>query len=51
MCGEKMAGDGDLTAETGSPPRVRGKVRKAKKKEGQIRITPACAGKRRSWPL
>ena len=48
VCGEKMAGDGDLTAETGSPPRVRGKVPPITKRLLLFRITPACAGKRDS---
>ena len=45
-----MAGDGDLTAETGSPPRVRGKVPPITKRLLLFRITPACAGKSCSGP-
>ena len=46
VCGEKAVASLAVAVMVGSPPRMRGKVRKAKKKEGQIRITPAYAGKR-----
>ena len=45
VCGEKVAHNGYLPGESGSPPRVRGKdINFAIKFIGQ-RITPACAGK------
>ena len=46
VCGEKtnheIKGEWDL----GSPPRVRGKVGTIHRRKSNIRITPACAGKR-----
>ena len=45
VCGEKEYHQTTETAEEGSPPRVRGKDRKAHNSRPGYRITPACAGK------
>ena len=45
VCGEKGKGGVLTMAETGSPPRMRGKVGGAKNIAGTARITPAYAGK------
>ena len=45
VCGEKKNADGDWPSCTGSPPRVRGKVRYDPAKYEARGITPACAGK------
>ena len=46
VCGEKSASMPIRHSPSGSPPRVRGKVKTIAKIEAQTRITPACAGKR-----
>ena len=48
MCGEKTFLEQKRPPRLGSPPHVRGKVRKAKKAVRCTWITPACAGKR-NW--
>ncbi len=45
-CGEKCANPGGTLRTRGSPPRVRGKVRKGACLSTRHRITPARAGKR-----
>ena len=45
ICGEKLVKGGLTLANTGSPPHMRGKVRKPHGSERQHRITPAYAGK------
>ena len=49
VCGEKLEPVYQVAAVPGSPPRVRGKVRGVLDAVGQLRITPACAGKRGHW--
>ena len=49
VCGEKDFYDAFSSAPHGSPPRVRGKVVALIENLPQIRITPACAGKRRRY--
>ena len=52
MCGEKTNGITPFLYRLGSPPRVRGKVNLTIRRKSQVRITPACAGKRvRPWDL
>ena len=46
VCGEKVAHNGYLPGESGSPPRVRGKGFYRSVWTTEDRITPACAGKR-----
>ena len=46
MCGEKGNAARRCSSASGSPPRVRGKVKVVQGKNGMFRITPACAGKR-----
>ena len=46
MCGEKGGGCTDANLVAGSPPHVRGKVIVIALPQCEIRITPACAGKR-----
>ena len=46
VCGEKCFRKLTASSPVGSPPRVRGKVRGMRTKQGMSRITPACAGKR-----
>ena len=46
VCGEKIPCAPMLVKFRGSPPRVRGKVMKEQQRDGSMRITPACAGKR-----
>ena len=46
VCGEKDLVSRQLHFSTGSPPRVRGKVRPYEKQRNRHGITPACAGKR-----
>ena len=48
VCGEKSFGDVVALDAIGSPPRVRGKDSAAFRFLGGGRITPACAGKRKS---
>ena len=48
VCGEKYALWSCATFRAGSPPRVRGKVRRDQKGRAGLGITPACAGK--SYP-
>ena len=48
VCGEKQRGKLRRTTMKGSPPHMRGKAQKTKKLPGRCRITPACAGKRRT---
>ena len=45
VCGEKFFVDEVLPGDTGSPPRVRGKVKWETWQAIGFRITPACAGK------
>ena len=45
MCGEKVFQLRASSSWLGSPPHVRGKVKKMAEKAGKTRITPACAGK------
>ena len=47
MCGENLLGIYGLNREEGSPPRVRGKLKKGAEELVGERITPACAGKTR----
>ena len=47
VCGEKLIQTAAGLAAWGSPPRVRGKESKPAKRWESVRITPACAGKRR----
>ena len=51
VCGEKHQRRKDSINVIGSPPRVRGKAKKVKKRYIISRITPACAGKRISHIL
>ncbi len=46
VCGEKKPPDWGAAAESGSPPRVRGKAWAEFQELMHARITPACAGKR-----
>ena len=46
VCGEKHIDHDTVTAQIGSPPRVRGKVRLPASAVRSAGITPACAGKR-----
>ena len=48
VCGEKFSLRRPPPSMGGSPPRVRGKVNFFRTLTGYFRITPACAGKRRS---
>ena len=48
MCGEKLGTAGMVRQSGGSPPHVRGKVKKTQKSVQETRITPACAGKSQS---
>ena len=48
MCGEKPVRSLPVSCIRGSPPHVRGKVARGGSRYREIRITPACAGKRRS---
>ena len=48
MCGEEAVGTGCTAADWGSPPHVRGRVRRTQQPPEGAGITPACAGKRRS---
>ena len=45
VCGENASTWAVRAVSSGSPPRVRGKPDKLDKREGSVRITPACAGK------
>ena len=45
VCGENLLGSDSLPWRSGSPPRVRGKRRRAAFRLDKSRITPACAGK------
>ena len=47
MCGEKAAAAAPAHNQSGSPPRMRGKVRMTLMPPMCGRITPACAGKRK----
>ena len=49
MCGEKPTPCRNCVGWMGSPPRVRGKGCSAVSCSAPYRITPACAGKSRSW--
>ena len=44
-CGENLLTETNTDRQKGSPPRMRGKLRKMHEKFGQDRITPADAGK------
>ena len=46
VCGEKSETEVLERGFDGSPPRVRGEVISIPKRNGQYRITPACAGRR-----
>ena len=46
VCGEKVFAVLCAASAVGSPPRVRGKATKSEKLRRDMRITPACAGKR-----
>ena len=48
VCGEKRGLILRITALQGSPPRMRGKGRTTRPAPARARITPACAGKRKS---
>ena len=48
VCGEKCLLWLYRAIGAGSPPRVRGKGRAGSEQDGEVRITPACAGKRYS---
>ena len=45
MCGENASMQRFSLLTTGSPPRVRGKLRRAHLSDWHVGITPACAGK------
>ena len=45
VCGEKFAQDVQQDYQIGSPPRVRGKAVRGRKRHSRGGITPACAGK------
>ena len=45
VCGENIQVLYNTVSGSGSPPRVRGKLKSSKKKVDYVRITPACAGK------
>ena len=47
VCGEKTLYSGIRLVVLGSPPRVRGKGEQTARPHYHMRITPACAGKRR----
>ena len=47
VCGEKDLQNAVLGGNLGSPPRVRGKGGVVSINAKQLRITPACAGKRK----
>ena len=49
VCGEKIFNFKFFILFKGSPPRVRGKGLNAYRRELYLRITPACAGKRRDF--
>ena len=51
VCGEKPCKARATAAQMGSPPRMRGKVRKDIGHAVRVGITPAYAGKRRRWLL
>ena len=48
VCGEQLVGVLDFAVNQGSPPRVRGTATLASALAAAGRITPACAGNRRS---
>ena len=48
VCGEKPPSCPEMSTNEGSPPRMRGKVSVHSAFSPFVRITPACAGKRRS---
>ena len=47
MCGEKIIEDMCCSRPIGSPPRVRGEDVQLRELDAELRITPACAGRRR----
>ena len=49
VCGEKIQGFADGCPDSGSPPRMRGKVGGTSGLANGTRITPAYAGKRKSY--
>ena len=51
VCGEKRVTVKSDLLQPGSPPRVRGKVHASPYHAGEVRITPACAGKRIEFSL
>ena len=48
VCGEKLLNGSGGLGDSGSPPRVRGKVGQLENHQMIVGITPACAGKRES---
>ena len=50
VCGEKAPAAGHCSTDTGSPLRMRGKVRLLRPEVHELGITPAYAGKRRCVP-
>ena len=50
VCGEQLQKELDVQKEVGSPPRVRGTDIDGIRSCGTNRITPACAGNRRTAP-
>ena len=49
LCGEKQVEMVDADTLKGSPPPMRGKVRRSPKRQCESRITPAYAGKSCQW--
>ena len=49
LCGEKVMGGAAVMKRSGSPPPVRGKGRQKWYANCRARITPACAGKRKTY--
>ena len=50
VCGEQRPPSSTMAAKIGSPPRVRGTEDLRRQGGGHRRITPACAGNRRTVP-
>ena len=51
VCGEKFSMILSIALLLGSPPRVRGKAEEILVETAGLRITPACAGKRKGFTL
>ena len=49
VCGENSSYFFTSSGDNGSPPRVRGKPSSTQGNAGELRITPACAGKTRNF--